>query len=88
MSTTRNRRGPGRPRKEATPIGAVTRSFDKNEFPADTWVVYRGTGDRKALLFPGNLSRDSVRVAYSKETGVHHDVTRSRRLKNYWKRGK
>ena len=65
-------------------LGQLTRKTDRTELNAQTWVVFRGpTGEKKPLLFDAKLSRDAVRSAYVRLTGVNHVSTRSRRLKNY-----
>ena len=88
--STRTSTGCTRPRKSAksttssvTPIGQLKRATDRTKLSSNTWVVFRSSGERKPLLFEGRLTRDKVRTAYTRLTGVEHNATRSRRLRNY-----
>jgi hypothetical protein len=67
--------------------GPLTRNIDRKSIPSDTWVVYRGNKtERKAQMFDENLTRDEVRLAYSRENHVPFTETRSRRFRNYFGR--
>lgn len=68
---------------EVTAIGTLSKKTDRSEFSENTWVVFKGSGERKPMLFSSKLSRDRVRGAYAKMTGTSKERTRSRRLRNY-----
>jgi hypothetical protein len=81
--TSTSKKSARKSRSAVAPIGALTRSTDRSRLSQNTWVVFRDASERKPLLFEGRLTRDQVRTAYSRETGVSHNRTRSRRLENY-----
>jgi len=65
-------------------LGAYTKKNSGN-FPSDTWVVFTvdSTGRRSAKLYDGSLTRDRVRLAYSRTYKTDFVSTRSRRISNF-----
>lgn len=83
-TTTRTSRTVGAKQTTSVkPIGPLKRTTQRTKLNDNTWVVFRKASERKPLLFEGKLTRDQVRTAYSRITGVDHNRTRSRRLRNY-----
>ena len=88
MSNSRRSHRRSSKRSSIAPIGAYTRQTNRNNYNDNTWVVFKNSTVRTALLFDGSLTRDEVRCAYTRETGVRFVNTRSRRLENYGRRSK
>lgn len=69
--------------KPLYPVSRLTKNSAKN-----LWVVFEQGNRSNGIVYSSVMSRDNVRVAYSKMNNVHFNDTRSQRVSTFIRRSK